>query len=260
MIEAQVNYFDVAVLSIIVLSCLFALFRGFVKEILSLIAWVGAAYITAHFFEDMVIKLKPHFVSPMLAASAATFILYVGSLIGFAIINSIIVRILKSGSGMGFVDNFLGFIFGALRGAFIVSIGFIMMSLVITEDNRPEWLEKAFTRPYVEKTASLLVKAAPTYFAELVHMQEKAQAEAKDPNSKMNNYIREQLGDKLNNPENMQKLGEQLGVQSKEVIENNVPDVNNTIPAIPTIPTISNVPKNPPAGDVIENAPVIYKQ
>jgi len=49
MVDAQLNYFDMAIYSIMALSCIFAFFRGFVKEILSLIAWIGAAFITVRF-------------------------------------------------------------------------------------------------------------------------------------------------------------------------------------------------------------------
>ena len=43
MIETQLSIFDAVVLGILVVCCLFAFFRGFVREILSLGAWIGAA-------------------------------------------------------------------------------------------------------------------------------------------------------------------------------------------------------------------------
>ena len=47
MIETHLNLFDATVLGILALSCLFAFFRGFVREILSLGAWIGAASASA---------------------------------------------------------------------------------------------------------------------------------------------------------------------------------------------------------------------
>jgi membrane protein required for colicin V production len=38
------NAFDLVVLGVIVLSGLFALMRGLVKEILSIVSWVGALF------------------------------------------------------------------------------------------------------------------------------------------------------------------------------------------------------------------------
>ena len=42
---------DLAVIGIVFLSALFAFARGFVREALSIVAWVGAAYITFKGFD-----------------------------------------------------------------------------------------------------------------------------------------------------------------------------------------------------------------
>ncbi len=180
MVDAHLNYFDMVVIGIMCLSCIFAFFRGFVKEILSLIAWVGAAYITVRFFPSLAEKLQPHFAKPITAVVCATAVLYLGSLIGFAIFNRIIIKILKSGSEIGWLDNLLGLAFGALRGAFIVSLSYLMISVVIKDDNRPEWLEKAVTRPYAEKGALMLAKIAPAYIDELSNLEKKAKNKMQD--------------------------------------------------------------------------------
>lgn len=174
MVDAQLNYFDMAVIGIMLLSCLFAFFRGFVKEILSLMAWVGAGAITIHFFPSLLAKLQPHFSKAVVAAICTTTILYIGSLIGFAIMNRFIIKILKSGSEIGWFDNVLGLAFGALRGALIISLSFFMISVAIPEKSRPTWLENAVTRPYAEKGALMLASFAPSYLDELSNLQKKA--------------------------------------------------------------------------------------
>jgi membrane protein required for colicin V production len=180
MVEAQLNYFDMAIYTIMGLSCIFAFFRGFVKEILSLIAWIGAAAITVRFFPEVSEKLQPHFAKPLAANIVATLSLYFGSLIVFAIFNRIIIKVLKSGTEIGWFDNFLGFAFGGIRGAFIISLGYLLMMVVIKDESRPEWLEKAKTRPYAEKGALMLANIAPKYVEELSSMQQQAKEKAED--------------------------------------------------------------------------------
>lgn len=180
MVDAQLNYFDMAVFTIMFLSCLFAFFRGFVKEILSLIGWIGAALITVHYFPVAAEKLQPHFAKPLVANVVATLCLYFGSLIVFAIFNRIIIKILRSGSEIGWFDNFLGLAFGALRGAFIISLGYLLMMVVIKDDSRPQWLEKAKTRVYAEKGALTIASIAPKYVEELSNMQEQSKQKAQD--------------------------------------------------------------------------------
>lgn len=189
MVEAQLNYFDMTIYGIMTLSCIFAFFRGFVKEILSLVAWIGAAAITVRFFPEVSEKLQPHFAKPLAANIVATLSLYFGSLIVFAIFNRLIIKVLKSGTEIGWFDNFLGFAFGGIRGAFIISLGYLLMMVVIKDESRPEWLEKAKTRPYVEKGALMLANIAPKYVEELSNMQQQVKDRAQDSASGMTQSI-----------------------------------------------------------------------
>ena len=173
MIEADLTYFDAAVIGIMALSCLFAFFRGFVKEILSLGAWIGAGIVTLYFFRDVADLLKDNIKNDLVAGGLAALGLYVSSLIVFSIINSLIVRVMKEGGDVGILDNTLGLFFGAFRGAFIISLGYFLMLTVITEDNAPDWLKNAHTKPYAEEGAIILGKAAPDYLVELTSLKDK---------------------------------------------------------------------------------------
>jgi len=174
MIDAQLNIFDMVVISIMLLSCVFAFFRGFVREILSLGAWVGAGLVTVYYFPSVAKWLEPHFKSPMFAAGAGTLLLYVASLIGFSMINSLIMKFMKSGAEVGILDNLFGLAFGALRGALIISLGYFMLMFAVSEKKPPVWLEKAATRNIAEKGALLLAEAAPGYLKELSAFQKNA--------------------------------------------------------------------------------------
>lgn len=179
MIDAQFTYFDAAVLGIMALSCLFAFFRGFVKEILSLGAWIGAGIITVYFMKDVTKLVLPHVKDPVVAGGMSALGLYVVALIFFSIVNGLISRLMKDSSDIGILDNMLGLFFGAFRAAFIISLGYFMMMVVISDKNAPEWLDKAITRPYAERGAILLGKAAPDYLVKLTSLQERILEEKK---------------------------------------------------------------------------------
>lgn len=186
MISTNFSYFDAAVIGVLLLSCLVAVFRGFVKEVLSLGAWIGAGLVTIYFFPDLAKALKPHFKSEVSAAGVATLSLYVGSLLTFSLINAVIFRFLKEGSDVGILDNMLGLIFGFFRGGFIVSLGFLLLSMAMKEDEYPEWVKEARTLPYVEKGAIALARVAPDYLQEHTALKKKIEAaegkrEMKDP-------------------------------------------------------------------------------
>ncbi|NBX03251.1 MAG: CvpA family protein [Alphaproteobacteria bacterium] len=171
MIQTQLSIFDMVVCGIMFLSCLFAFFRGFVREVLSLGAWIGAGAITLYYFPTVSQKLEPQFKNPIAAGGLAAIGLYVLSLIGFSILNRIIMKFVKSGSDVGMLDNLLGLMFGALRGAFIISLGYLLLVFAIGENTRPEWMRGAFTLPYVIKGANILSQSAPEYMHDITSFQ-----------------------------------------------------------------------------------------
>ncbi len=172
MIHAHFTYFDMTVLGVMGLSCLFAFFRGFVKEVLSLGAWIGAGLVTIYFFPDVARIIEPHVKkNPIVAAGFASLGLYVVSLLGFSFINMLILRLFKDSKDVGMTDNLLGLVFGAVRGAFLLSLAYLAMTIVLGEENHPDWLKEAHTKPYVEQGALLLARAAPGYLQELTSLK-----------------------------------------------------------------------------------------
>ena len=171
MIETQLNIFDIVVIFIMFLSCMFAAFRGFVREVLSLGAWIGAGIVTIYFFPTVAEKLQPQFKNAAVAAGIGTLGIYVLALIGFSVLNGIITKYLKSGSDVGVLDNMFGLIFGAFRGAFCVSLGYLLVMFALGDGEKPDWIKVAKTRPYVEQGAQMLANAAPTYLHELSNLR-----------------------------------------------------------------------------------------
>lgn len=172
MIEAEFTYFDLAVMGILTLSCLFAFFRGFVKEILSLGAWVGAGIVTLYFFQDVADLIKPHVKSDLVSGGLSALGLYIIALICFSLINSLIMKMFKEGGDVGILDNTLGLLFGAFRGAFVVSLGTFLLMTVMTKDNAPSWFKDARTKEYAIRGAIILGKAAPEYLVELTSLKD----------------------------------------------------------------------------------------
>lgn len=154
--------FDWVVISVVGLSAVLALFRGFVREILSLTAWFIAAFVTVNYYEQVSKMLEAHVSSGTARLGLSTIGLFLAVLLVTAIVNSIIMRFLKAGGDLSILDSLMGMLFGVLRGVFIVSLAYLMFSVVF-EKEFPDWLEKAKTRPIASYGATVLAKLAPKY-------------------------------------------------------------------------------------------------
>ena len=177
MIDAQLsmNLFDAIVLGVLFLSALISFFRGFIRELLSLLAWVGAAFITLHFVVNVAEFLEPYVKKPMVAAIFATLGTYFVSLMVISLLSSILVRYLKTGTDVGAFDNLMGLFFGVVKGSLIIALGYFLASVVLgpNKEEYPEWITTAHSLPMVEKGTAALVAMMPDYLKEITSFAQK---------------------------------------------------------------------------------------
>ncbi|MBL8807689.1 MAG: CvpA family protein [Rhodospirillales bacterium] len=159
-----INAFDGAVAVVVLVSALIALLRGFVKEVLSLAAWAGAALVTLWGFA----MARPYFRalidSQLLADAAAGVALFVVSLIVFAMIAHGTSALVRRSASLSAIDRSLGFVFGIFRGFVLLGLAWLALAWAIPEEKRPDWIFEARTRPLVERMAEFLVGLAPPEF------------------------------------------------------------------------------------------------
>jgi len=152
-----INPFDTAVIAIILLSGGLAFLRGFTREILSLLAWLGAAVIS-YFAFPYIRPMGEAFISPSwLADGVSALGAFIPALIVLWILSHAISQKVK-GSRVGALDHTLGFIFGLARGAVLVAILFLGLGwLVPLQPTPPDWVGKARTLPLVSYAANLFL-------------------------------------------------------------------------------------------------------
>ena len=109
---------DILVILVLFASLIFGFFRGFVKELLSLIAWVFAFFIAYYFSLSVAIILPFEF-----DFSIKYVISFVLIFIFVLIVSSILIKFISSfvhKIGLGASNIILGGLFGILRGVIIV--------------------------------------------------------------------------------------------------------------------------------------------
>jgi membrane protein required for colicin V production len=153
------NPVDIGVIAVIGLSAVFAFARGFVREALSIVAWVGAGFVTLYGFTTVYAMVDPMVHNPLLSQLIAGFGLFVASLIVLTIFTGIAARAVRS-TGLSPIDRTLGFVFGIMRGAFIVSLAYLLVETVQPND-RPPWLRDAKSVPYLQQGADMLRNFLP---------------------------------------------------------------------------------------------------
>lgn len=157
------NLIDLIVVAVILLSGVFALARGFVKEVLSIVSWVGAIFATLYGFPIASGFARQFISSPLIADGAAGGTLFLVSLFALSFVSGLIANRVR-GSTVGSVDRSLGFVFGLLRGFVLVSIAYLAMSWALPPGEQPAWVRQAKTIPLLERGSAMLVAVAPKEF------------------------------------------------------------------------------------------------
>jgi membrane protein required for colicin V production len=114
------NWVDIAIVAIVLISAIISLFRGFVREILSLVVWVAALWAAASFARAGAALLEPYTSIETVRLVAGFVGVLVLALLAGGIVNYVLGRLLEK-TGLSGPDRLLGVIFGMLRGVAIVA-------------------------------------------------------------------------------------------------------------------------------------------
>lgn len=152
---------DIVVIVIVLLSGLFALMRGFVKEVLGVAGWVGAAFATLYLFKYVTPAFRGFIAIPWLADGAAGLAIFIVSLVVLSAFSHAIAGRVHQ-SNFSALDKSLGLVFGLLRGVVVVCLAYLALGWAITSpDQYPSWVRQARTTPLVERGARMIEQLIP---------------------------------------------------------------------------------------------------
>ena len=117
--------FDVIILVLILISALFAFFRGFSLELLSISVWI-ISFFGSYAYGNNLINFFNKIINNILISTAISYV--VVFLIIFVIFSFLTRKfsVFIKDSYVGLIDKSLGFIFGILRGYVIVGLCFFL--------------------------------------------------------------------------------------------------------------------------------------
>ena len=141
------NGADWIIIAVVVISCLIGLWRGFMREAISLATWIIGLWLAWTFSPSVEPMLGGLLSGPQVKVWVARLIILVlvvlvGNLVGFVVTRAV------RYSPFGVADRMLGVLFGLLRGALLVGVGVILGEL-LELDGEPWWKESALL-PYTE--------------------------------------------------------------------------------------------------------------
>ncbi len=157
------TWVDTTVLLVVIISAIVAFARGFVAEVLGILAWIGAAAIASAFGYLAKPTFRGWVNNPDIADPAAYAAVFLISLVVLSIFTGMIGGAVRA-SILGGLDRTLGIVFGLLRGIAIVAAVYAGSTYVFPAERWPESVVQARSLPHIYAVASWLATLLPADF------------------------------------------------------------------------------------------------
>ncbi len=155
-----ITLLDIVLIVVMLVSGLLAMVRGFMREVLSIIAWILAAVATLYSYAKLLPYAKQYFNNDVFAAIAVIGGVFLVTLL---VVSILTVRIsdMVLDSRVGALDRTLGFLFGLARGLVIVVVAFLFFTWLVPDRSQPEWVKSAKSRVVLTGTGQWLMSMLP---------------------------------------------------------------------------------------------------
>jgi len=155
-------YLDVFLIAVMLVSGLLAMVRGFLREVLSIAAWLAAAGASLYFGP----RLLP--VALLYFNNWNEWIVKGGTIAGIFLGTLLLVSVLTVSlsdkvldSRIGALDRTLGFVFGLVRGLIIMVVAFAFFDWLVPQKSQPEWARSARSRVVLKGTGEWMITLLP---------------------------------------------------------------------------------------------------
>jgi membrane protein required for colicin V production len=119
------NPLDIAILAILIVSAIYSTWRGFVRDIFSLVGIGGGLLLAARFYPEVSEHLRPWVETQWLAVLIACGIIFLTTWLAISILGRMVSSTLRVLS-LGWLDRTAGFCFGILK-ALIISVALVVV-------------------------------------------------------------------------------------------------------------------------------------
>lgn len=175
-----VGIIDIIVLITLVLSILFALYRGLVCELLCISSWILAGFGALYGYAPMQSILGGIFENKVVAGLIGATVIALSVLVLMTVVNSQITKRLRNSSLSG-LDRILGFVFGGLRAALLLSLLYIGVSMILSEKQIVDLEKENVSVSYIQKTVGILEYFVPESVLEDLKVKKDVQLQQEQP-------------------------------------------------------------------------------
>jgi len=156
-------WIDYILVAVITVSALLSLWRGFVKEALSLASWIVALWVALMFFHNLADWLARWIDTPSVRQGVGFGLLFIVTVLLGGLVSYLAGQLVDK-TGLTATDRVLGMLFGMARGVVIVAVLVLLAGL--TSLPQDPWWKESLLLPHFQEVALWLKSYLPADIAE----------------------------------------------------------------------------------------------
>ena len=166
---------DILLAIMVVLSVLFALYRGLVRELLGIAAWLLAGFAALYSYSPLQPLMNKMIENKIMAGITGALIVALIVLVIMTLINAWITGRLRQ-SALSGLDRVLGLIFGVARAGLLAAILYLGSTMMMSEKQLDDLEKQNISVPYIQTMAGWVEYVIPANVKEdiAVYKQEKS--------------------------------------------------------------------------------------
>jgi membrane protein required for colicin V production len=155
-----ITLLDGIVIVVMLVSALLAMYRGFLREVLSIASWGAAAAAAYVFYKPLLPTVKTYIPNDNVALGVTVVGLFVVTLLVVSWITMKISDFVLD-SAFGALDRSAGFLFGAARGLLLIVVAMQFFNWFVPPQQQPKWVSTAKSKPIVDYLGERLLAMLP---------------------------------------------------------------------------------------------------
>jgi membrane protein required for colicin V production len=154
------NAADYSILAVLAISMIVGALRGFLREAIGLIAWLGGLWLAWHYSHLLTPLFAGHIAHPPVDVWVARALILIAALLVGWFVASVLGYFLQHSGLSILVDRLLGLFFGVLRALVILAVAAMLAQLVNLDQAR--WWKRSRLIPYTVEVSDWIRAFAET--------------------------------------------------------------------------------------------------
>lgn len=151
---------DLTFTIVILISVLFALYRGLVRELLGITAWILSGFVALYSYAPLQPLMNKVIENPKTAGLVGSLLAALLTLVIMTLINAWITRHLRQ-SALSGLDRTLGLLFGIGRACLLAAVCYLGCAMFMPEQKLNDIEDKNYSVPYIRTMAGWIEYVIP---------------------------------------------------------------------------------------------------